>query len=141
MKSTKPNLNPDELSSYVIKELSSFEEINDIVFEICNRTGWDWRQGEEFVIEVQADHQRLVTRRRNRLLVPLGMAIFLAGAALTLYTGDILWRDYNTIYSRYVSNEAIIEALINIFINNGYLFILGIGMLIGGAYGLGKTLT
>ena len=100
-----------------------------------------WVPEEEFVLDVQADHHRLVTRRKNRLLVPLGMAIFLAGIALTLFTGDILWRDYNTILSRYASNEAIIEALIDIVINYGYLFFLGIGMIIGGAYGLGKTLT
>ena len=136
----EPNINHPALTAYVIKELSSFEEIDDIVVEICTRTGWDWQRGEQFVIDVQAKNHRLLTRRRNRLLVPIGLGIFLSGAALTYYTGDILWHNIYSIFSRYVSNETIITALIEIFINSGYLFLLGIGMLIGGAYGLGKAL-
>ncbi|MBC8496367.1 MAG: hypothetical protein ISS57_10785 [Anaerolineales bacterium] len=130
----------DALTAFVIKELSSFEEIDDIVVEICTRAGWDWQRGEEFVLDVQSEHHRLLTRRRNRLLVPMGLVIFLCGAALTYYTGDILWRDINSIFGRYVSNETIITALIDIFINNGYWFLIGLGMLVGGAYGLGKVL-
>jgi len=130
----------DALTAFVIKELSSFEEIDDIVVEICTRAGWDWQRGEEFVLDVQSEHHRLLTRRRNRLLVPIGLVIFLCGAALTYYTGDILWRDINSIFGRYVSNETIITALIDIFINNGYWFLIGLGMLVGGAYGLGKAL-
>ena len=136
----KSDIDLNTLTAYVIKELSSFEEIDDIVVEVCTRAGWDWQRGEEFVLDVQSEHHRLLTRRKNRLLVPLGLAIFLCGAALTYYTGDILWRDINSISSRYVSNETIITALIDIVINNGYWLLIGLGMLVGGAYGLGKAL-
>ena len=128
------------LTDYTVKELSSFEEIDDIIVEICTRTGWHWERAQNFVDDVQAEHHRLVTQRRNRLIIPLGVAIMIGGGVITYFVGDILWHQYGMLTGRNASNEVIISIIISLIMQNGYWLFIGLAMLIGGAYGIGKAL-
>lgn len=70
------------LTEYVIHRLGQHVSQNDLIYDLCQRTGMSWDQGAKFVAEVEQKHHREIARRSSPLLLIIGIGIFLGGAWL-----------------------------------------------------------
>ena len=76
-----------DLTVFVLKQLGSHKRHSDVVAEICQRTGWDWNQAQRFVSRIQTEHHDELTKKQNRMLIPIGIAFIIGGVFLIFYTG------------------------------------------------------
>ncbi|MBN1440788.1 MAG: hypothetical protein JW929_15380 [Anaerolineales bacterium] len=74
-----------ELRKWVVSSLAGHKKPNDIIFQICHRTGWDWNLSKRFVEQVIDLDQKEVHQRRMPLLVALGI-LFLSIGAFSFYS-------------------------------------------------------
>jgi len=75
-----------DLTAYVVGRLARAENLNDIIFELCEKTGWSWPQAEAFVLQVQESHQGEVAERQFPILFILAAGTYLAGIGLMAYS-------------------------------------------------------
>jgi hypothetical protein len=73
-----------ELRKWVVGNLSSHKKINDIIFQLCRRTGWDWNTSRAFVEQITQVDQKEVHKGRLPLLVVLGILIMAGGVFLSV---------------------------------------------------------
>ena len=128
------------LKRWVVGCFSGHKKVNDIVFQLCQQTGWDWNQAKKFVDQVGRESQKEIHQRRMPLLLGIGLLIMVGGA--TAIASAI--PDLQTTLSQMqppLSADRIIEY---IFLGrSGYLLaaklVTGMAMVIGGAIGTWRT--
>lgn len=130
----------DALTAYVLENSVKFKNIDNIVLEVCERTGWPWEQGKQFVQDVQLTYHRQLSRHKNWIVIPLGFAILIGGAALLFYVGQLGWQEMALLNSRNAEPDSAFSMLINLVDQYGYWLLIGTGMVIGGTYGIAKAL-
>jgi hypothetical protein len=69
-----------DLRKWVVGCLSGHKKPNDIIFQLCRRTGWDWNQSKRFVEQVIELDQKEVHQRRMPLLLGIGILFLIVGA-------------------------------------------------------------
>ena len=74
-----------QATEFIIKELKRQRQSNDIIMDLCQKTGASWEQGQRFVQKVEVEHRREITAGTTPLLVMIGVAIILGGLGLTAY--------------------------------------------------------
>jgi hypothetical protein len=74
-----------ELTTYVTDRLCKAADSQDIIMQICQKTGWQWKEAEEFVKQVDNASLPEVAKRQFPLLFILALGIFLVGLGLTAY--------------------------------------------------------
>ena len=75
-------LNPEELDAWIEDQLVSHASRDDIILEVCNRTGMDWNHAEARVQAVELYRAEQIRRRRSPLWILLGVAIMIGGIVL-----------------------------------------------------------
>jgi hypothetical protein len=73
-----------ELRKWVVSSLSGHKKPNDIIFQLCQRTGWDWKQAERFVGQITELDSKEVHRRRMPLLLGVGLFLMAGGVVAFL---------------------------------------------------------
>jgi hypothetical protein len=73
-----PSRYPD-LRKWVVSSLAGHKKPNDIIFQLCRRTGWDWKQAERFVGQITELDSKEVHRRRMPLLFAIGLLMMGGG--------------------------------------------------------------
>ena len=90
-------MDPAKLSEAVVRDLSRHRSRNDIVLDVCNSTGMDWRQAEAFVQQVEQSNRQMIAGRQAPLLLILaGIAIIgglstAVGTAVATLAGTIMF--------------------------------------------------
>jgi hypothetical protein len=80
-----------DLRKWVIGCLSGHKKPNEIIFQLCRRTGWDWGQAKRFVEQVVEMDQKQIHQKRMPLLIGIGMLFMIMGAfAFILGVNDLL---------------------------------------------------
>lgn len=132
-----------ELRKWVVGCLSNHKKPNDIIFELCRRTGWDWNQAKRFVAQVVDLDQKQVHQKRMPLLVGIGIFTMVAG----VYFSIIGVRDLLEAISQ-LQNSPDIVTMLGMIINLrslamdplGFMIrfaiVYGPAMFIGGAWGI-----
>ncbi len=77
------------LTEYVIRELGRNVTKNDLIYDVCQRTGLSWDQVSQFVSGVEQKHHREIAKRSSPILFVIGIAVFLGGA--WLFCGALLF--------------------------------------------------
>lgn len=77
------------LTEYVIRQLGKNVSQNDLVYDLCQRTGASWDQVTKFVAEVEQKHHRAIAQRQSPLYFIIGVGILLGG--LWLFCGGVLY--------------------------------------------------
>lgn len=67
------------LTEYVIRQLGKNVSQNDLIYDVCQRTGASWDQVTKFVAEVEQKHHRAIAQRQSPLYFVIGIGIFLGG--------------------------------------------------------------
>lgn len=77
------------LTEYVIRELGRNVSHNDLIYDLCQRTGQSWELVSKFVADVEQKHSRVIARKQSPLFFIIGIGIFLGG--LWLFCGGLLY--------------------------------------------------
>ncbi len=136
-----PKIDLDSLSAEVIRQLKSQKRFNDVVEYVCGYTGWHWNKSQRFVARVKTKHHEELISGQNRTTIIIGIGIILVGLVMMLNGASVI-SDYAklAVFARTnpealfsISPQALIFALM--------ATVTGIGMIIGGGYGVGRALT
>ncbi len=76
-----------ELSNFVVSELSKHRRRKDVVFDVAQRTGVNWREAERYVEDVAMAEGSKIATRKNILIIPLGLAIGGIGFYISILEG------------------------------------------------------
>jgi hypothetical protein len=77
-------MNDQQATDYVIRALGRFVERNQIITEVCERTGKSWAYAEAFVQEVEREHARRIQKRRVPMIMGMAVGLTVAGVVVTL---------------------------------------------------------
>jgi len=78
-------MDKQEATEFIIKELKRQRHRNDIIMDLCQKTGASWEQGQRFVQRVEVEHRQEITAGTTPLLVMIGVAIILGGLGAIAY--------------------------------------------------------
>jgi hypothetical protein len=136
-----PKIDLEALSEEVFKRLKKQKRFNDVVEFVCQSTGWHWNKSQRFVARVKTKHHDELMSGQNRVTMIIGIGIIVVGLFMTLNGASVI-SDYAklAVFAKTnpealfaMSPQAIIFALM--------ATVTGIGMIIGGGYGIGRALT
>lgn len=122
----------DELTTFIIKELSRQRKRRDIIHGVCQRGGLGWKQAEQLVILIEAKHKRSIVVQQAPLLLFLSIGILILGIGLLGFNLQVLLA--------FVQKEVLVQIL---SLQSGSYQVMGLltgfGMTIGGMVGLWKS--
>jgi len=131
-----------KLARKVAKESVLSRPVDDLVMMVCEHTGWDWDQAADFVAKLETHYQDRKQARAKIFLLMAGFTAILGGLAVFAYTafmGFIFLRS-----SLIREGDLLSYFFFFDFWSNGAPFFIGgmfvgLGMMAGGAYGIGKA--
>ena len=121
---------PQEVNEKILEDLTDVRDIDDIVMDVCEKTGLDWNEAETYVNGLAVKNKNKITLAQSPLLVLIALGTFLAGAAIIL-------SDIYQAYEIYLANT---QAFVIYMVTNGsglfWNFILGTAMITGSLKGM-----
>jgi hypothetical protein len=122
----------DELTTLIIKELGKHHDRKDIIQRVCERSTLNWKEAEQLISLVEAQHHRTIAGRQTPLLLFLSIGTLLLGLGLVAFNLQIL--------SAFLHQDFLTQAL---SAQSSYFRIVGLvtglGMTAGGITGLWKA--
>jgi len=79
-----------EITNFLVKYLSDFDDPDDLILEICQITGRTWMEVEALLDQVCLQHQTEITTRQFPLLALIALGTFIGGLALTALSVDLI---------------------------------------------------
>jgi hypothetical protein len=130
------------LKRFVISGFSAHKKANDIIYQLCQQTGWDWNQAKQFVEQVSQEGQKEIHQRRMPLLLGIGLLMMVGGVLAFLSA----FPDITAMLSEMEPPLDAGRVIQYIFMGRGeYLLavklVTGMAMFIGGAVGSYRTVT
>ena len=124
----------EELTPFIIKELSKHRDRKDIVRRVCKQAGLHQKEAERLITLIEARHRRMLANRKietpwllfvsiGTLLLGIGLLGFNLQLVLAFFQKDIM--------------EQILSLQSNSYQVTGLL--TGLGMTVGGLIGLWKS--
>ncbi|MCJ7701965.1 MAG: hypothetical protein MUO62_10300 [Anaerolineales bacterium] len=131
-----PNtIDNEALSGFVLENLKKHRRHNDIVEEICKRTGWSWNDSQRFVARTQTEKHAEIAKSKKTFMIPFSIGFILGGGLLLLWSAAAIFDYYNAITHREYS--ALSSDFIPLVIG---ALIASFGIIAGGIIGLYRTL-
>jgi hypothetical protein len=134
-------LEREKLRQWVVTKVSGYVKVNNVIFEVGRRTGWNWETSKQFVLETQEDYKKEIKVRRFPILALGGTAILLVGvylfssafqSAIPLITTMVSGTDFLNAFSYFLEARSGYFDLIRLF--------TGLAMMIGGGIGIGQAI-
>ncbi|HSL28850.1 MAG TPA: hypothetical protein VK900_06580 [Anaerolineales bacterium] len=122
----------DELTIFIIKELSRQRNRKDIIQRVCKRGGLSWKQAQQLVILLEAKYNRSIVVQQAPLLLFLSIGILILGIGLLGFNLQVLLEIFQKDVLGQISNLQIGSYRVM-----GLL--TGLGMTAGGLVGLWKS--
>ena len=124
----------DELTAFIIKELSKQRDRNTLVRNVCEQGGFHRKEAERLITLVEARHRRILANRKHQtpwlLFVSIG-ALLLGVGLLGLNLQLVLAFFQRDVLSQILSLRSNSYQMIGL--------ITGVGMTAGGMAGLWKS--
>jgi hypothetical protein len=122
----------EELTTFIIKELTKHHARRDIVQRVCERGGLNWKDAERLIDLVEAQHGRTIATRQTPLLLFFSIGTLLLGIGLLAFNLQFLL----TFFQKDVLGQAL-------SLQSSYYQVLGLitgmGMTVGGLVGLWRA--
>jgi hypothetical protein len=74
-----------ELVAGIVKRLSQADDPDDIILDICQRSGYSWAAAESLVHYIREDQAPQITQKQMPFLIGVALFVFTAGLILTGY--------------------------------------------------------
>ena len=134
----------EELEQQIIARLEDSHDRNDIILDLCESQGLDWKQAEAVVDSIHAENADDIALTQSPILVLLALAIFVCGVGAIIYGAAQLVAMYEFFVE--ISNQnqpqGIGAFLVYLIADGaGYLglFALGAAMIIGSLRGMSEV--
>lgn len=75
-------MNDQALTDYIIDQLGHHVSRNDLIFDICQRTGLAWSQVSDLVAQVEQQAQKKTALKQSPLLLIVALGILMGGLFL-----------------------------------------------------------
>lgn len=80
------------LTEYIIQQLGKHVSRDNLIYDICQRTGRDWNNVNNLVAAVEQTHSTKIARKQSPILLIIALGILIAGiwsagGALLYYVG------------------------------------------------------
>jgi hypothetical protein len=122
----------EELTSLIIKELGRHHDRKEIVRKVCEQSGLNWKEAEQLIVVVEAQHKRAIVGRQTPLLLFLSIGTLLLGIGLLAFNMQILMAFFQKdILGQVLSLQGSYYRILGL--------ITGLGMTVGGVVGLWKA--
>jgi hypothetical protein len=122
----------EELTAFIIKELSKSRDRKDLVRKVRERGGFNWKQAEQLIVLIEAKHRRTITVRQAPGLLFLSIGTLLFGIGLLAFNLQILLAFFQKdILAQILSLQSGSYRVIGL--------VTGLGMTVGGLVGLWKS--
>jgi hypothetical protein len=70
------------VTDYIVYKLGQHVSQNDLIFDLCQRTGKSWDQVSTLVASVQQQHESRIARQQSPIYLVLGIGVLIAGLYL-----------------------------------------------------------
>jgi hypothetical protein len=134
----RPDL--DHLERDVLEKLAAGVDENDVVLEVCERTGWTWPAASEFLETLKFERVGELARRRFPLAVVISATVFLVGAGILaacfFALHDVAVAAWHL---RRVEDIPDLIPAVLVQAQTLQLAVLGAGMVAGGTIGLARA--
>lgn len=126
-------MNAEELTQLIIKEIGRHSERQAIIQKVCEASSLNWSEAEKLIATVGAQHKRKIATRQGPFLMIVSIATLLLGIGLIAYDMELILA---------ILHRDLLGQIMGL--QSGYYrlasLITGIGMTIGGLYGVWTTL-
>ena len=123
----------EELTNLIIKELGKHHDRNEIIRSLCEQSTLNWTEAERLVEQVEAEHESMIAGRQRPFLILVSVGTLILGIGLLFYNSQFFIGFFQ---------RGIFEQILSL--QGGYYrvigLITGLGMAVGGLFGLGKSL-
>jgi hypothetical protein len=123
-------MNQQEATDFVVRELAKHRRRDDLIMDLCQRTGGSWEQVDKFVRQVEMGQGKRIAARQSPLLLIIAIGTLIGGLGLG---GNAVLATLNG-QSLYLPGVPIP------FSGNAVYLVTGLGMIAGGAFGLLRTI-
>ena len=134
------SMDDDQITAYLIKHLSESDDPDDLILDLCQRTGRGWPDNQAMVERVKAEHSQDITKRQFPLLSLIALFVFIGGMGLLIWAIVLTVADFRQIVSigrSSVLNFALGEAAILSYVFGPLTFgLFGIAMILGSLLGM-----
>ena len=132
---------PEEIEQQIIARLEDNENRNDILLDLCESQGLDWKQAEALLDSIHAENADDITLTQSPILVLIALAIFVGGVGALFYGAAQLVAMYEFFVGLSDQNQpqGVGSFLIYLLADGaGYLglFAIGIAMIAGSLRGM-----
>ena len=132
---------PEEIEQQIIARLEDNDDRNDILLDLCESQGLDWKQAEAILDSIHAENADDITLTQSPILVLIALAIFIGGVGALFYGASQLVAMYEFFIGLSDQNQpqGVGSFLIYLLADGaGYLglFAIGIAMVIGSLRGM-----
>ena len=131
-------MNKEEATQFVVRELGRHHNRNEIIMTLCERMGFNWKEAERFVLEIESQHGRVIAARQSPIIIVLGIGLLIIGTGLTIYN-LLFFVDYFSAQHNAFSVEGALE-IRTMYYRVGSLLV-GIAMIASGIVGSWKTIS
>lgn len=135
---------PEELEQQIIARLEDSHDRNDILLDLCESQGLDWKEAEAILDSIHAENADDITLTQSPILIFIALAIFIGGVGVFAFAIFSLAGIWMMIYE----NQANFDRLrffsgIFYLAANGIeyfgLIVLGVGMILGSLRGMSEV--
>ena len=127
------SMQKEKLTNLIIKELSRHTNRNEIAQKVCEQSNLNWGEAERLIEEVANQNKRKIATRQSPLLIFLSIGTLALGIGLLAYNVKFVMD--------FFQRDTVGQIL---SVQSGYYrvaeLVTGLGMTIGGFYGMWKTL-
>ena len=123
-------MNKQQATEFVIRELGSHRQRNDIIQTLCEKGGINWKAAEKFVEQVEAENTGAIALRQSPLITVIGMGTALGGLGLMIW---IVTATLQGIAIYFLSFPVP-------YLGNISYFFIGLAMMVAGIWGTWETI-
>lgn len=122
----------EELTTFIIRELGKHHDRKEIVRKVCEQSQMNWKEAEQLMALVEAQHKRTIAARQTPLLLFLSIGTLLIGIGLLAFNMQILLA--------FFQKDLLTQIL---SVQSGYYrmtgLVTGVAMTVGGIVGLWRA--
>lgn len=134
----------EELKQQIIARLEDSHNINDIILDLCESQGLEWKEAEAIVNSIHAENADDITLTQSPILVLIALASFLGGLGAIAFAAVNLAGIWIMIYENQADFDRMrfFSGIFYLAVNGIEYFglvVLGIGMIIGSLRGMSEV--
>ncbi len=70
------------VTDYIVYKLGQHVSRNDLIFDLCQRTGKSWDQVSTLVASAEQQHESRIARQQSPIYLVIGVGVFIGGLYL-----------------------------------------------------------